>query len=72
MARKKFLFSYLEKGAEAAGILMTGIRTTRLNQVNPEKYIAYVLIQLGKTSQEDINSLLPWFEALPDYQNTRY
>lgn len=49
-----FLFSYSEKGAEAAGILMTAIR----NQADPEKYIAYVLTQLGKTSQEDIDSLL--------------
>ena len=61
-----FLFSYSEKGAEAAGILMTVIRTARLNQVDPEKYIAYVLTQLGKTSQKDIDSLLPWSESLPE------
>lgn len=54
-----FLFSYSEKGAEAAGILMTAIRTARLNQADSEKYIANVLTQLGKTSQEDIDSLLP-------------
>ena len=65
MARKNFLFSYSEKGAEAAGILTMVIRTARLNQVNPEKYIAYVLTQLRKTSQEDIDSLLPWSEPLP-------
>ena len=59
-----FLFSYSEKGAETAGILMTVIRTARLNQANPEKYIAYVITQLGKTSQEDIDSLLPWSETL--------
>ena len=44
-----FLFSYSEKGAGAAGILMTVIRTASLDQVDPEKYIAYVLTQLGKT-----------------------
>ena len=66
MTRKNFLFSYSEKGAEAAGILMTVIRTARLNQVDPEKYIAYVLTQLGKTSQKDIDSLLPWSESLPE------
>ena len=60
-----FLFSYSEKGAGAAGILMTVIRTARLDQVDPEKYIAYVLTQLGKTGQEDICRLLPWFESLP-------
>ena len=57
-----FLFSYSEKGARAAGILMTVIRTARLNQADPEKYIAYVLTQLGKTGQEDIGRLLPWSE----------
>ena len=54
-----FLFSYSEKGTEAAGILMMFIRTARLNQVDSEKHIAYVLTQLGKTSQEDIGRLLP-------------
>ena len=44
---------------------MTVIRTARLNQADPEKYIAYVLTQLGKTSQEDIDRLLPWSESLP-------
>ena len=60
-----FLFSYSEKGAEVAGILMTVIRTGRLNQVDSEKYIAYVLTQLGKTGHEDIDRLLPWSESLP-------
>ena len=44
-----FLFSYSEKRADAAGILMTVIRTARLDQVDSEKYIAYVITQLGKT-----------------------
>ena len=60
-----FLFSYSEKGAGAAGIIMMFIRTARLNQVDSEKHIAYVLTQLGKTGQEDIGRLLPWSESLP-------
>ncbi|MDD7328462.1 MAG: transposase domain-containing protein [Candidatus Enterosoma sp.] len=66
MARKNFLFSCSEKGAEAASTLMTVIRTARLNQVDLEKYIAYVLKQLGKTRQSDIESLLPRSESLPE------
>ena len=60
-----FLFSYSEKGAGAAGIIMMFIRTARLDQVDSEKHIAYVLTQLGKTGQEDIDRLLPWSERLP-------
>ena len=57
-----FLFSYSEKGAKAARILMTVIRTAKLNQVDPEKYIAYVITQLGKTGLEDIDRLFSWSE----------
>ena len=60
-----FLFSYSEKGAKAARILMTVIRMARLDPVDSETHIAYVLTQLGKTGQEDICRLLPWFESLP-------
>ena len=65
-ARKNFLFRYSEKEAEAASTLMTVIRTARLNQADPEKYIAYVLAQLGKTRQSDIERLLPWSKSLPE------
>ena len=61
-----FLFGYSEKGAKAARILMTVIRMARLNPVDSETHIAYVLTQLGKTSQEDIGRLLPWSERLPE------
>ena len=68
-----FLFSYSEKEAEADGILVTVIRTARLNQIDPEKYIAYVLTQLGKNSQEDIDSLLLWSESLPkEVRSSKY
>ena len=68
-----FLFSYSEKRADAAGILMTVIRTARLNQADPEKYITYVLTQLGKTGQEDIGRLLPWSERLPkEVRSSKY
>ena len=58
-------FQLFREGSRAAGILMKIIRTARLNQVDSEKYIAYVLTQLGKTGQEDIDRLLPWSESLP-------
>lgn len=65
-ARKNFLFRYSEKGANTSCTLMTVIKTARLNQADPEKYIAYVLTQLGKTRQSDIERLLPWSKSLPE------
>ena len=63
--RKNFLFSYSEKGAEAAGTLMTVLRTARLNGLDPERYVEYVLKNLEPTPLSKIDRLLPWSEELP-------
>ena len=63
--RKNFLFSYSEKGAEAAGTLMTVLRTARLNGLDPERYVEYVLKNLEPTPLSKIDRLLPWSEEIP-------
>ena len=65
MSRKNFLFSFSQSGAEANGILMTVLRTARLNSLDPEKYMAYVLERVATTPLSDIDTLLPWSETLP-------
>ena len=65
LARKNFLFSFSRSGAEANGILMTILRTARLNSLDPEKYMAYVLGRVATTPLSEIDTLLPWSETLP-------
>lgn len=65
MSRKNFLFSFSQSGAEANGILMTVLRTARLNSLDPEKYMAYVLGRVATTPLSGIDTLLPWSETLP-------
>lgn len=70
MTRKNYLFSYSEEGARAAGIIMTVVRTARLNGLDPEKYISYVLKQFStketsKVAMSNLKALLPWSTTLP-------
>lgn len=64
--RNNFLFSYSLEGAEAAGTIMTVVRTARLAGLNPEKYIAYVLEKMNTIPQSRISELLPWAEGISD------
>lgn len=44
---------------------MTILRTARLNSLDPEKYMAYVLERVATTPLSEIDTLLPWSETLP-------
>ena len=63
-------------GNEGAGrslaILLTIVQTCRANGVEPTAYIADVLMRVGKTSQKDIDTLLPWnWKAARDAEDAR-
>lgn len=63
IARKNFLFSKTENGAQASGILFSIIQTAKANRLCVDKYLEYVLNNINK---ENIDKLLPWSESLPN------
>lgn len=72
MARKNFLFANTKKGAESSSMWFSMIISARLNKLNPEKYLIYVLDQLteaGTITEELIGRCLPYSKELP--QNIR-
>lgn len=67
IARKNFLFSNTKSGAKASTIYFSLIESAKMNKLNPEKYLEYVLDTLstkGLTDQ-DIESVLPYSNTLP-------
>ena len=63
IARKNFLFSNTENGAESSLIYFSIQQTARANNVNPVLYITKLLNVLGSASKindELLDSLLPW------------
>lgn len=65
--RKVWLFSFTPSGAESSSIIYSIIETAKANNLNPFEYIKFLLEKLPRTKTSDMESLLPWSEALPDY-----
>jgi transposase len=62
IARKNFLFSKTENGAQASGLLFSIIQTAKANGLCIERYLEYVLNSINKLNIDDI---LPWSKKLP-------
>jgi transposase len=72
LGRKSWLFAGSERGADRAAIMATLIMTAKLNDLDPQAWLADVLARIASTPQGRLNELLPWewkttlFSPLPD------
>ena len=61
MARKNFLFSLSEEGADSSMILFSILQTAIANARDPKQYLEYLLKNIKKnTTKEELEYLLPW------------
>jgi transposase len=60
LGRKSWLFAGSERGAERAALMYTLIQTAKLNNVDPQAWLADVLARIADTSQTQLAELLPW------------
>src|ERR1700758_1275057 len=60
LARKSWLFAGSERGAERAAFMYTLIQTAKLNNVDPQAWMADVLARIADTPQTKLADLLPW------------
>lgn len=67
MARKNFLFSNTNRGAEATAVAFSIIESAAVNGLRPEAYLTYVLDTLRKegAKEEVVRRLLPYSKQLP-------
>jgi transposase len=63
LGRKNWLFLGNERSAKTAAFFYSLIQTCRMNNIDPRKYLIYVLSQVGNMRREKISSssLLPQF-----------
>ncbi|WP_150811317.1 transposase domain-containing protein, partial [Pandoraea sputorum] len=68
IGRRNYLFAGADSGGERAAAMYSLIGTARLNGINPEAYLAYVLERIADHPVNRIDELLPWNVAqqLPD------
>ena len=60
LGRKAWLFAGSDRGADRAAIMATLITTAKLNDVDPQAWLADVLARIAATQQSQLSELLPW------------
>ena len=60
LGRKSWLFAGSERGAERAAVMATLITTAKLNDVDPQAWLADVLARIADIPQARVHELLPW------------
>lgn len=68
MGRNNWIFSQSFKGAQSVAIILSIIKTGERNDLDPLKYIQYLLEKLPNetdiNNQETLKAYLPWAEEV--------
>jgi transposase len=66
LGRKSWLFSGSDRGGERAALMYALIQTAKLNDVDPQGWLADVLARINEHNIQNLDQLLPWnWEAQP-------
>ena len=60
LGRKSWLFAGSDRGGERAAFMYTLIETAKLNDVDPQAWLADVLARIADTPIGQLDPLLPW------------
>lgn len=63
LGRKNYLFMGSEGGGKSAAIAYTLIETAKLNNIDPQAWLTWVLAQIADHKINRINELMPWCYA---------
>jgi hypothetical protein len=60
LGRKSWLFAGSDRGAERAAIMYTLLGAAKLNDIDPQAWLADVLARIADLPQDRLGELLPW------------
>jgi len=60
LGRKSWLFAGSDRGGERAAVMLTLIQTAKLNDIDPQAWLADVLARIADHKITDLAALLPW------------
>ena len=68
LGRKNYLFAGSDEGGRRAALMYTLIETARLNDLDPEAWLADVVERIADHPINRVDELLPWNWAPTDTQ----
>jgi Transposase and inactivated derivatives len=60
LGRKSWLFAGSERGADRAAVMATLIMTAKMNDIDPQAWLADVLARVAEHPAQRLDDLLPW------------
>jgi len=60
LGRRSWLFAGSDRGGERAALMYTLIVTAKMNDIDPQAWLADVLAHIAETPQSRLDELLPW------------
>ena len=60
MGRKSWLFAGSDRGGQRAAFMYSLIVTAKLNNIDPQAWLADVLARIAEIPQQRLAELLPW------------
>lgn len=69
LGRKSWLFCGSDRGGQRAAFMYTLIVTAKMNAVDPQAWLANVLVRINAIPQSRLHELLPW-NWIPQIENT--
>ena len=68
LGRKSWLFAGSDHGGERTAVMYTLIATAKLNDVDPQAWLADVLARIAELPHTRVHELLPWNWKAAQYQ----
>ncbi|GGL80938.1 hypothetical protein GCM10011392_39430 [Wenxinia marina] len=68
LGRKSWLFAGSERGGDRAAFMYSLIVTAKLNDIDPQAWLADVLGRLPDMTASQVPNLLPWNWQLSDHR----
>ena len=60
IGRKNWLFAGSDNGGKSAANIFSLLETAKLNSINPQAYLNYVLANIQDYNSQKLEELLPW------------